>query len=145
MPAPHPYPFSAGSKATDRLSTPFLPSSTADAPPDFLPYHWLELGKILLDACSDDIPDAERVRGLLRDVREVRMAKIRNSVKELESGAISSLRGVGAMEIAESRGFVVGIMDGLRKISASQEVSRRERDDDEDELDEESDIDMTLG
>lgn len=56
------------------------------------------------------------------------MAKMRASVKELDGGGISSLRGVGAMEVAEGRGFIVGVMDGLRKLGASREVARRERD-----------------
>ncbi|KAH7314291.1 hypothetical protein BKA65DRAFT_516538 [Rhexocercosporidium sp. MPI-PUGE-AT-0058] len=127
-PPPHPYALSTSPSPTDSLSPPFLPSSTADAPPDYLPYHWLELGEILLEACSDDIPDPGRVRTLLRDLREVRMAKMRASIGDLEGGGVTSLRGVGAMEVAEGRGFIVGVMDGLRKLGASREVARRERD-----------------
>ncbi len=55
------------------------------------------------------------------------MAKMRASVKVLEGGGVSSLKGVGAMEVAEGRGFIVGVMDGLRKLGASREVARRER------------------
>jgi GINS complex subunit 2 len=116
---------------TDSISPPFLPSSTANAPPDYLPYHWLELGEILLEACSDDLQEPGRVRALLRDLREVRMAKMRGSTKDLEGGGVSSLRGVGAMEVSEGRGFIVGVMDGLRKLGSSREAARREREDDE--------------
>ncbi|CAL3969855.1 unnamed protein product [Diplocarpon coronariae] len=127
-PPPHPLPISSRPAPADSTSPPFLPSSTADSPPDYLPYHWLELGHILLEACSDDIPDPGRVRTLLRDLREVRMAKMRASIKVLEGGGVSSLRGVGAMEVAEGRRFIVGVMDGLRRLGASREASRRERD-----------------
>lgn len=127
-PAPHP----AAGSASDRTSSPFLPSSTAESPADHLPYHWLELGEILLEACSDDIPDPGRVRTLLRDLREVRMAKMRASTKELEGGGVSSLRGVGAMELAEGRQFIVGVMDGLRKLGQSREGARRDREEEED-------------
>lgn len=89
------------------------------------------MGEILLEACSDDIPDPGRVRTLLRDLREVRMAKMRASTKELEGGGVSSLRGVGAMEIAEGRQFIAGVMDGLRKLGQSREVARRDREEDE--------------
>jgi GINS complex subunit 2 len=85
----------------------------------------------LLEACGDDIPDPGHVRTLLRDLREVRMAKMRASTKELEGGGVSSLRGVGAMEVAEGRQFLVGVMDGLRKLGQSKEVARREREEDE--------------
>jgi GINS complex subunit 2 len=111
------------------VSPPFLPSSTADAPSDYLPYHWLELGEILLEACPDDIPDPNRVRGLLRDLREVRMSKMRGSVKGkgLEGdGGLAKMTGVGGMEVAEGRGFIVGVLDGLRKLGQSREQARRE-------------------
>lgn len=36
------------------------------------------------------------------------------------------MRGVGAVELAESRGFVLGVVDGVRRIGASVEVGRRE-------------------
>lgn len=57
------------------------------------------------------------------------MAKMRSSVRVLEGGGVTSLRGVGAMEVAEGRGFIVGVMGGLRKLGASREATRRERDD----------------
>jgi len=89
------------------------------------------MGEILLEACSDDIADPGRATELLRDLREVRMAKMRASAKELEGGGVSSLRGVGAMELAEGRQFIVGVMDGLRKLGQSRETARRDREEDE--------------
>lgn len=59
------------------------------------------------------------------------MAKMRASTKDLEGGGVSSLRGVGAMEVAEGRGFIVGVMDGLRKLGSSREAARRDREEDE--------------
>lgn len=85
------------------------------------------MGEILLEAASDDIQDPDKVRELLRDLREVRMAKMRSSTLVVEGGGLTSLRGVGAMEVSEGRGFITGVMDGLRKLGASREVSRREK------------------
>lgn len=76
-------------------SPPFLPSATADAPPDALPYHWLEIGEMLLDAAADDIPEPDSVRRLMRDLREVRMAKMRAGVSVLEGGREVKMNGVG--------------------------------------------------
>ncbi|KND92970.1 DNA replication complex GINS protein PSF2 [Tolypocladium ophioglossoides CBS 100239] len=121
------------------LSPPFLPSCTAVAPSGALPYHWFELAEMLLAHAADDVYSASEVRSLLRDLQEVRAAKMRTSTTLLESGVdgVMSLRGVGAMELAESRGFVTGVVEGVRKIGASAEAVRREeeqrggRDDDE--------------
>lgn len=99
------------------FSPPFLEnSSTNRAQDDALPYHWLELGHLLLTHAADDFDDAESVRRLLRDLREVRMSKLRKGFKVLDAGAGVKLDGVGGMEIAEVRGFVGGVVDGLRLV-----------------------------
>jgi GINS complex subunit 2 len=126
-------------------SPPFLLNNTADAAPDALPYHWLELGEMLLEAASDDFEDPDNVRKLLRGLREVRMAKLRSGVEVLDAGGGVKMNGVGGMEVAEGRAFVTGVIDGLRlviadrlhirprltvgrKIAASREQQRRDRD-----------------
>lgn len=73
------------------------------------------------------MPNTSQLRTLLRDIREVRISKMRASVKDLAGGGVFSLKGVGAMEVCEGRGFIVGVMDGMRKIGASREAGRRER------------------
>ncbi|KAF2971229.1 hypothetical protein GQX73_g2377 [Xylaria multiplex] len=109
------------------LAPPFLPSCTQDAPSGYLPYHWLEIAETLLAHAADDIPNAPEVRALLRDLQEVRAAKMRASTRHLEGGGgVLNIRGVGAMELAESRGFVLGVVDGVRKLGASVEAGRRE-------------------
>ncbi|OTB06485.1 hypothetical protein M426DRAFT_318895 [Hypoxylon sp. CI-4A] len=109
------------------LSPPFLPSCTAGAPAGHLPYHWLELSETLLAHAADDVPNAAEVRALLRDLQEVRAAKLRGSTVHLEGGGgVLNLRGVGAMELAETRGFVLSVVEGVRKLGASAEASRRE-------------------
>ncbi|KAF2256290.1 DNA replication complex GINS protein PSF2 [Trematosphaeria pertusa] len=109
------------------FSPPFLPSSTADAAPDALPYHWLELGEMLLEAAADDFEDPDNVRKLLRGLREVRMAKLRHGVEVLDAGGGVPMNGVGGMEVGEGRAFVTGVIDGLRKIAASREQQKKDR------------------
>lgn len=99
------------------FSTPFLSnSSTTRAQMDALPHHWLELGHLLLTHASDDFDDPDTVRRLLRDLREVRMSKLRKGFKVLGPGGGVKLNGAGGMEIAEVRGFVGGVVDGLRRV-----------------------------
>lgn len=90
---------------------------------------------MLLEAASDDIPEPDTVRRLMRDLREVRMAKMRAGVGVLEGGREVNMNGVGGMEVAEGRAFIGGVVDGLRKIGASKELSRREREAEEREGD----------
>ncbi|KAL2884566.1 Uracil permease [Ceratocystis lukuohia] len=130
------------------LSAPFLPSCIAQTPSGALPYHWMEMGEILLTQASDDFPSALEVRGLLKDLQEVRAAKMRSSVsaEELGKGSIGgvmSLRGVGAMELAENRGIVISMLDGIRKLGATTEAARRAGGQDEDD-DDDMDDDMGL-
>ncbi|KAI9841951.1 MAG: DNA replication protein psf2 [Sclerophora amabilis] len=146
-----PPPLPAPARGSHTTSAPFLPSSTADAPADALPYHWLELGEILLDAAPDDLVEPNAVRRLMRDLREVRMAKMRAGVSILDGGGVVSLKGVGGMEVGEGRAFIGGVVDGLRRISASREQARREReangeddDDDDDDGTGVGDYDMDL-
>ncbi|KAJ9212074.1 hypothetical protein DTO166G4_6351 [Paecilomyces variotii] len=116
---------------------PFLPQNVArtnampSGEPPSLPYHWLEVGNMLLDAASDDLVEPDQLRRLLKDLREVRMAKMRKGVDVLDAAATGgggvALTGVGAMEIGEGRGFVAGVVEGLRKIGASKELARREQ------------------
>lgn len=114
------------------LSPPFLPSCTQEAPSSYLPYHWLEMSETLLAHAADDIPNSPEVRTLLRDLQEVRAAKMRGSTVHLEGGdGVLNLRGVGAMELAESRGFVLGVVEGVRKLGASAEAGRREEEEED--------------
>lgn len=66
------------------------------------------------------------MRRLLRDLREVRAAKVRQGLGVLDAGAGVKMNGVGAMEVGEARGFVTGVVDGLRKVGAAQEAQGRE-------------------
>ncbi|KAG7287537.1 DNA replication complex GINS protein psf2 [Staphylotrichum longicolle] len=133
------------------MSAPFRPSCTADAPAGYLPYHWLEVAEALLAHAGDDVASLAasslgEVRGLLRDLVEVRAAKMRSSTAQLEGfgGGLMLLRGVGAMELAESRGFVLGVVDGVRKIGASAEAARREMEEERGGEEGESDEEMGL-
>ncbi|QDS76644.1 DNA replication protein psf2 [Venturia effusa] len=124
-PSPKPPP---GASTT---TAPFVDSSISTAPPNALPYHWQELGEILLQAAPDDFEDVDLVRRLMRDLREVRMAKIRKGVEVLDAGGGIKLNGVGGLEVCESRAFVSGVIDGLRRIASSKEQAKRDKDADD--------------
>jgi len=64
---------------------------------------------------------------LIRDLSECRSAKIRQGIGVLEGAREVKMNGVGAMEVAEHRSFITGVVDSLRKLGASKEGTRRER------------------
>lgn len=89
---------------------------------------------MLLDSAADDLVDPDRVRQFMRDLREVRAAKMRKGIEVLSGGGEGvRLDGVGAMEVGEGRGFITGVVDGLRKLGASREQARRDREAEEEE------------
>ncbi|CAK4009717.1 DNA replication complex GINS PSF2 [Lecanosticta acicola] len=113
---------------TLELSPPYLRDTcTARAPGNALPYHWNELSHLLLAHAADDFDEPDTIRRLLRDLKEVRMSKLRKGFRVLEASAGVKMNGVGGMEIAEVRGFVGGVVDGLRRINRSREETRREQ------------------
>lgn len=110
------------------LSPPFLPSNTATPlstthqPAPSLPYHWYELSQHLLTSCPDDLAHPDTISNLIRDIREVRQAKLRRGYAAITDGSEGvRFDGVGAMEVSESRGFVMGVMRGLAGVSGGRE------------------------
>ncbi|KAI5836909.1 GINS complex protein-domain-containing protein [Morchella snyderi] len=89
-----------------------------------LPFRWLETATLLLAAAPDDVGDDVRVA--LRELREARQRKVREGVRAGGvEGTYVMMNGLGAMEIAEVRGFVGGVVDGVRRIGGSREEGRR--------------------
>lgn len=78
----------------------------------------------------------------------MRQAKLRRGYSAITDGSEGvRLDGVGAMEISESRGFIMGVMSGLRMVGGSREQARREaaqeeRDNRARQQDEDEDEDM---
>lgn len=94
-----------------------------------LPFQWIEISDLLLDVAYDDIPDADLVRRLLRDLRETRQAKAREGLEVLEDKMLQ-MDNIGLTEVNEIRALFSGSMDVLRRL---QETKVEE----EDALDEE--------
>lgn len=110
-------------------SPPFLPQNIANediSPNDMptLPFHWVEIGNMLLESASDDLVDPDQLRRLLKDLREVRLAKMRAGTDVLDAAATGgggvALTGVGAMEVGEERGFLTGVVDNLRYVASKR-------------------------
>ncbi|KAJ1309203.1 hypothetical protein OPQ81_004872 [Rhizoctonia solani] len=83
-----------------------------------MPFRYLEISKILLDVAYEDITSSERVRNLLKDIREARQAKLRAGLKDLDHLELS-FPNICAMEINELRPFFIKAMEIKGKLFAA--------------------------
>uniref|UniRef100_UPI00358EB721 DNA replication complex GINS protein PSF2 n=1 Tax=Myxine glutinosa TaxID=7769 RepID=UPI00358EB721 len=92
--------------------------------------HYMELSKMLLHQAPDDIPNADDVRTLLKDVWDTRMAKLRLSmdsfVKRQESHA--QLTNLTLMEINTVRPFLLEALNQLHRLRANSQPEDRHTD-----------------
>lgn len=82
-----------------------------------MPFRYIEVSKVLLDVAYDDITSSERVRNLLKDIREARQAKLRASLKDLDHLQLA-FPNICAMEINELRPFFIKAMEVKGKLFA---------------------------
>ncbi|KZW04354.1 DNA replication complex GINS protein PSF2 [Exidia glandulosa HHB12029] len=84
-----------------------------------LPFRWLEISKVVLDIASDDVTNPDRIRSLLKDIREARQSKIREGLRSMGTKAVElEMPNVGSMEINEVRPFFVKAMNVIGILSA---------------------------
>lgn len=94
-----------------------------------LPYNWLELSKILLAKASDDVADlSHQLRSVIQDLREIRLIKIKNGLRELNE-ANMELTNLSLMEINEIRPFILQVMGKLGKLYEASKTIEDEEDD----------------
>ncbi|KAJ8086904.1 DNA replication protein psf2 [Marasmius tenuissimus] len=71
-----------------------------------MPFRYSEIAKTLLDVAPDDLENTDKIRSLLKDLREARQAKCRDGLAVLDRGE-TSLSNLCAMEINEIRPFFI--------------------------------------
>ncbi|ETS60992.1 hypothetical protein PaG_04924 [Moesziomyces aphidis] len=86
-----------------------------------LPHHWVGVSSSLLENAADDVPQSNRVRALLKDIREARQSKILAGVPMLNSVHLQ-MHNISAHEVAELRGFFSTAFSHLRSLRAPAEV-----------------------
>ncbi|KAJ3562952.1 hypothetical protein NP233_g9258 [Leucocoprinus birnbaumii] len=77
-----------------------------------LPFRYMEISKVLIDVASDDLENPDKLRSLLKDLREARQAKSREGLKQLDHSELS-LPNLSAMEINELRPYFVESMTAV--------------------------------
>ncbi|KAJ3014367.1 DNA replication protein psf2 [Thoreauomyces humboldtii] len=92
-----------------------LEEENADAEFSALPFRFMEISHLLLGCASDDIPQSEVVRTLLKDLREARQGKARRGLRGLDAHYLQT-DNLGLMEINEVRPFFARAFNELRNL-----------------------------
>ncbi|KNC96146.1 DNA replication protein PSF2 [Spizellomyces punctatus DAOM BR117] len=80
-----------------------------------LPFRFMEVSHALLDCAADDVPQADMVRTLLKDLREVRQAKARRGLQAINPRCVE-MNNLGMMELNEIRPFFTKAFNELKKL-----------------------------
>ncbi|KAI7902145.1 DNA replication complex GINS protein PSF2 [Cokeromyces recurvatus] len=90
-----------------------------------LPFHYMELSQMLLDAAPDDIPNAEQIHKILQDLQETREAKAREGFKALDDKWLG-MNNLSFMEINKIRPFFSLAFNEMRKLNLADKNQSEE-------------------
>ncbi|CED83349.1 Uncharacterized conserved protein [Phaffia rhodozyma] len=109
-----------------------------------------EISKMLLDAASDNLVNPSQIRSLLKDIREVRQAKLRTGIKPTIgedgtglNGEYLQLTNLTPLEINELRPFFVRAMGVMTKLRPPEPEAPDDQADGPGEEDEDEDGDLS--
>ncbi|XP_023702005.1 probable DNA replication complex GINS protein PSF2 [Cryptotermes secundus] len=90
--------------------------------------HYMVEGHLLLGAASEDIPHADEIRTILKDIWDMRMSKLRSSVDAFIKigGTHAKLDHLTAMEINSIRPLLPHALDELYKLQKITNISSQQ-------------------
>lgn len=86
-----------------------------------LPWNWMVVSKLFLSKFQDDLEgdcDIDVIRGLLQDIREIRMAKVQKGIEILNESHLQ-LDNLSLLEINEYRPFIITTMNKMKDLHKS--------------------------
>ncbi|KAJ8967508.1 hypothetical protein NQ314_002823 [Rhamnusium bicolor] len=88
--------------------------------------HYMIEGKLILGCASDDIPRADEIRTIIKDIWDIRMSKIRSSVDTLvkNTGSYAGVDNLTIMEINSIRPILPHALDQIYRIKATRKQLR---------------------
>ncbi|XP_020582784.1 DNA replication complex GINS protein PSF2 [Phalaenopsis equestris] len=100
-----------------------------ESPREFqqLPFHYVEISKILLEKAHDDIPDIYMVRSLIEDIRDVRFHKVEIGLEKISGRTHAvKLKNLSAMEVNIVRPFMVRALQAFYKHDSPEMIQQPE-------------------
>ncbi|KAM0904550.1 hypothetical protein ACQ4PT_017987 [Festuca glaucescens] len=98
-----------------------------ESPREFqpLPFHYIEVSKLLFDHARDDISDAYLVRSLIEDIRDVRFHKVESGLETISGRTHAvKLKNLSAMEVNIVRPFMVRTLQAFYKHDSPQMIQQ---------------------
>nr|AAD38294.1 unknown protein [Oryza sativa Japonica Group] len=98
-----------------------------ESPKEFqpLPFHYIEISKLLFDHARDDISDAYLVRSLIEDIRDVRFHKVETGLETISGRTHAvKLKNLSAMEVNIVRPFMVRTLQAFYKHDSPQMIQQ---------------------
>ncbi|KAK3013297.1 hypothetical protein RJ639_008217 [Escallonia herrerae] len=93
-----------------------------------LPFHYVEISRLLFDHARDDIPDVYLVRSLIEDIKDVRFHKIGTGMEKLAGRASAIvLKHISAMEVNIVRPFTARALETFYKLDSPEMLPDSER------------------
>ncbi|XP_057511134.1 DNA replication complex GINS protein PSF2-like isoform X1 [Actinidia eriantha] len=86
-----------------------------------LPFHYVEISRLLFDHARDDIPDIYMVRSLIEDIKDVRFYKIGTGLEVISQRTTAlKLNHLTAMEVNIVRPFLVKALQTFNKLDNAE-------------------------
>lgn len=86
-----------------------------------LPWNWMVITKLFLNKFQEDLDNDSNIntmRGLLQDIREIRMAKVQKGIEILNESHLQ-LDNLSLLEINEFRPFIITTMNKMKNLHKS--------------------------
>lgn len=85
--------------------------------------HYMVEAKLLLGCASDDIPRADEIRTVIKDIWDIRMSKLRSSINKMVQNmdAYAGVDNLTLMEINAIRPLLPHALDQIYRIKAVSE------------------------
>lgn len=98
-----------------------------ESPREFqpLPFHYVEISRLLFDHARDDIPEMYMVRSLIEDIRDVRFHKVETGLETISARTHAvKLKNLSAMEVNIVRPFVMRALQAFYKHDSPEMIQQ---------------------
>lgn len=89
--------------------------------------HFQEISQILLNQAPEDIPNADNLRTTIKDILDIRIAKLRSSIDKFIKlkATYARLDNLTQMEINTVRNFLTGALDHMLNLNNTEKFAER--------------------